>query len=587
MAASSISGSLGDDEAEASVQSVDAPKKQKVHDKNNRSDVKNNDEPLVPLVPQDESLLATPRTSPSKRNSCVSKADTSYESAMNYSPSPTSEPERKSTNSSPIQLTLNQPIVSHVPASVQPALHSEQSSLASLPQHQVDVERSTQQQQPHQQQPQHQVSEEKLSVVPMLVIHGTQGQVVTKRKGRFRLLQDSDAPATNLGGEAHATMPQSTEQVATIGTGMEGVTSGAHPTRERALSNTSTISAMSVPSAAPTVIPNAPIAVDSPIHAHAGPVGKKKGRFVVIPADVTDSSLLRQPFPGNHRVLIQQALQPAIADVSEQVIMHTPQAPAMVVPQAAVVVTQQPIMSQDVTPQVQSVESQLQQHQNVPHNQVQQVPQYYATASQIPVGIAPQVVQVSYQQQQQHQVGPPVAPAQMQRRTSHSPVPPSAQQPQQVHQQNAHPPAQILVSEQPINQPAYFVQTDDGRFHQMVAGPQQHTASIPEQQSAVSGLQTAVSSYDAQHQVQTISGATPVLPTVETALKPLQVVKPTVKRPGMQRGPSGIKGGQANVGFGKVFYFLEQMKLEVTEADRTIKSQARDMKFLVGFALLY
>ena len=38
-------------------------------------------------------------------------------------------------------------------------------------------------------------------------------------------------------------------------------------------------------------------------------------------------------------------------------------------------------------------------------------------------------------------------------------------------------------------------------------------------------------------------------------------------------------GGEA--GLGKVFYFLEQMRLEVTEADRTIKSLQSDAKFLV------
>ena len=42
------------------------------------------------------------------------------------------------------------------------------------------------------------------------------------------------------------------------------------------------------------------------------------------------------------------------------------------------------------------------------------------------------------------------------------------------------------------------------------------------------------------------------------------------------------KGGMSSVGLGKVFYFLDQMKLEVTDADRTIKNLQTDMKILVS-----
>ncbi len=624
MAASSTSASLGDgaETRTTSLKSEEAPNEDKVHNDNAESHIKKVDEP--PKAP-DDSLLATPKTSPSKRISEGSKADDIHpdgtESAMNYTPSPTSDLE-KSLPSSP-QTSLNQPLVSHVPAAVQqPKLQSEHSSLASpaatiVPQQiHEDVDSTTvQQQQQHLQQP---VIEEKFSAVPTLVIHGTRGQVVMKRKGRFRLLQDPDtAAASNLGGDIHATVPQPTENIS-VNNGIEAPVSGAHPTRERTLSNTSTISAMSVPAAAPPppppapVVPNALNVVDSPSHPHTV-VGKKKGRFVVIPGDVTDPSLLRQPFSGNQGVLQQQPLQPTVAAVTEQVLVSTPQAATMVVPQAAVVVTQQPIMSsQDVTQQqaFQGGEaSQQQLPQNIPQHQI---PQYYTSSPHATFGHTPQVMQVSYAQQ--HQVGPPVAgaaaPAQMQARNSHSPVPPAAQQ---SYQQVLQPPAQILVTEQPMTQPTYMVQTDDGRFHQMVAAPQQQMVSIPEQQqSAVSGFpsqqQTAGLTQDLQQQIQHTTGPVPfpsqqqttgltqdpqqqiqnttvqVPPTAES-LKPPQVVKPVAaKRSGIQRGPSGSKVGPANVGFGKVFYFLEQMKLEVTEADRTIKNQGRDMKFLVSFA---
>lgn len=67
-------------------------------------------------------------------------------------------------------------------------------------------------------------------------------------------------------------------------------------------------------------------------------------------------------------------------------------------------------------------------------------------------------------------------------------------------------------------------------------------------------------------------------PPVVAAVKPAAAIK----RPSAQRSNSISKGGvQATAGFGKVLHFLKQMELEVAEADRTVKDQARDMKHLV------
>jgi len=49
--------------------------------------------------------------------------------------------------------------------------------------------------------------------------------------------------------------------------------------------------------------------------------------------------------------------------------------------------------------------------------------------------------------------------------------------------------------------------------------------------------------------------------------------------PNAARGSGGGLAGQS--GLGKVFYFLDQMRLEVTDADKTIKTLQSDMKFLV------
>jgi hypothetical protein len=47
----------------------------------------------------------------------------------------------------------------------------------------------------------------------------------------------------------------------------------------------------------------------------------------------------------------------------------------------------------------------------------------------------------------------------------------------------------------------------------------------------------------------------------------------------------GSNGTWSSVGLGKVFYLMDQMKTEVTEADQCIKSLQTDMKLLVRFYL--
>jgi hypothetical protein len=110
---------------------------------------------------------------------------------------------------------------------------------------------------------------------------------------------------------------------------------------------------------------------------------------------------------------------------------------------------------------------------------------------------------------------------------------------------------------------------------------------IPEQQSVAQDSTSLPQQQQQQQQQQQYlhsqSGAP--LPPPSDASRPPQVVKAAaaIKRPTVQRSNSITKGAPTNVGFGKVLYFLEQMKQEVTEADRTIKNQGRDMKFLVCF----
>lgn len=83
----------------------------------------------------------------------------------------------------------------------------------------------------------------------------------------------------------------------------------------------------------------------------------------------------------------------------------------------------------------------------------------------------------------------------------------------------------------------------------------------------------------------------PGAPTTEEGGKPKAKVKPA-QQPQQRRAATAPRstpvvgiGGEA--GLGKVLYFLDQMRAEVTVADRTIKSLQTDAKFLVSADLSF
>ena len=82
------------------------------------------------------------------------------------------------------------------------------------------------------------------------------------------------------------------------------------------------------------------------------------------------------------------------------------------------------------------------------------------------------------------------------------------------------------------------------------------------------------------------------MPNNQIPKAPQSAEKPKVANGVPKKKPAQVRGGKlpqtidsngvlSSVGLGKVFYFLEQMKVEVTEADRTIKTLQTDMKLLV------
>ena len=110
----------------------------------------------------------------------------------------------------------------------------------------------------------------------------------------------------------------------------------------------------------------------------------------------------------------------------------------------------------------------------------------------------------------------------------------------------------------------------------VTTGPQQavSTSSLqPAPTAAVPVVDAAVMSSSSVLPIQQVA-ITATTPDEEPVRK-----APQPTRSHLRRG--GTKGIAGQNGLGKVFYFLDQMRLEVTEADKTIKSLQSDTKFLV------
>ena len=476
----------------------------------------------------------------------------------------------KSADASPLMSAQPvEPVVSHVPESVKqpllpPSEQSQDESAAPLANIQpavwIDGDIVMQQQQQQQQQWLTWEGNPAVSLAPTFKVRGTQGQVVTKQKGRFRLLQN--APIIEQNMETMGSNSVIATGIATTGIGVEaaeappppdgveGEVVPTHPSREMSLSNASSLSTMSVPSGGVGQMPmvmNSEALVIPPVNG--APIVKKKGRFVVIPGDVTDPSLLgrtpivRQITPTGQLFPGQQGVHSKQTDAAPGSVSQCVQGPSQPMISAQEGACQSQVgqiseqhhyqQSTHVRQYAPSVAGTVLSHA------AQQVPQYYAAAPHVQVG-APQAVQLNFPQRQPS--------------TTHV-------QPGALH--SIRPSQLPSMEEEEIRQQPAVASVDAYRSSgvgQQVPMPQE----IPLQQ---------------QHG-HCQSGAS-VLPIAsgDTAKPAQTVMSAAEKRP---KRPPGAKGVQTNVGFGKVLYFLDQMKLEVTEADRTIKEQENDMKFLVS-----
>jgi hypothetical protein len=73
-----------------------------------------------------------------------------------------------------------------------------------------------------------------------------------------------------------------------------------------------------------------------------------------------------------------------------------------------------------------------------------------------------------------------------------------------------------------------------------------------------------------------------VAPTRPAASPLVTTTKPQLSRQNTPTAPPSTAAQRQQQGFGKMLYFLDQMKLEVTDADQKIKSLQTDMRCLVS-----
>ena len=67
--------------------------------------------------------------------------------------------------------------------------------------------------------------------------------------------------------------------------------------------------------------------------------------------------------------------------------------------------------------------------------------------------------------------------------------------------------------------------------------------------------------------------------------QPVPPKKPAQKRPAKAPQSIGTNGMYGNIGLGKISYFLDQMKGEVSEADRMVKHLQTDLKVMVCYRI--
>jgi hypothetical protein len=442
-----------------------------------------------------------------------------------------------------------------------------------------------------------------VGAIPVVKLQaGSTVQLVKKKKGRFKFLQNTPTVAMNpAGGMATNT----------------GMPPGAGAQQPAPATTAPVPANIAVPSQSQSVDFSAVSQLSAPMGPHAGqqqgfdpnaPKIKKKGRFVL--------TSVRDPIPKSIQT---QNPPPAVGPLEGPPLPSQPQPQQQTVRNQSLPQQQHQQQQQQQSQQQHQQQSQQQPQQQQPQRngqqQQQQQQQVHHQQQQ-----QPQYIQQHFQQQlPQNQRTPQqyyYQPSNIQ-----APAPPEViahlSIPTSFETQILQPMVQQHPNQIPGEAPTYSI---GGMVHQhsfpqsysvgYFQQPQQPPTPPPDQQQfapnhqvpnrsswgtpngtppgtpVVSGGKEAVSP---GKQRQTVTSTLPNVPIPKPPTvaekAPAQSIPP--KNPAQKRlskAPQsiGTTGTYGNVGLGKISYFLDQMKSEVSEADRIIKHLQTDMKVMVS-----
>jgi len=465
---------------------------------------------------------------------------------------------------------------------------------------------------------------------------GAEGQVVKKKKGRFNIIS-TKAPANGADGPAQEGQPSVAlfkkkgrfnvlvekgaqgpadcasappqAGIAEVSSSAQSVPMEVVTNRERTLSNGSVMSQMTLP------VLNRPQTIDGT----GAPVVKKKGRFVVSnlknPGNAPGQPVVQvampmvmgqeATMPAANLQLVAKTLSPIAGSPSHNLHHHQRTGSAESV--SGSVTGGQPMNPSDALPQ--------QQQQGPAEGIIQPPLQPTQLLIQDSTGVYPvQMVQHAPPPQQQFYQNSPVydvsfsqqlAGQQMLQGGADQMIPQHLLYSSQVFTPNINDGGQQMQSVPNLQQQQQQQQQQYSFQHQLVP-PSTPPPSVvlvstencnqgatPIGEGVANVLNTSVNNPPPLKQAVEDSPSLPANKTIKSQKQQQAGGAPAIGQPprNKQRNLVAPRNGTGygngadvgnGTGLGKVFYFLDQMKTEVTDADRTIKTLQRDMKIMVS-----
>mmetsp|Transcript_18499 Transcript_18499/g.53520 ORF Transcript_18499/g.53520 Transcript_18499/m.53520 type:complete len:1202 (-) Transcript_18499:242-3847(-) len=386
-----------------------------------------------------------------------------------------------------------------------------------------------------------------VGTIPIVKLQGGTVHLVKKKKGRFKFLQETTAVPSTAAGTNTAAAP-------------------------------APVPAPMAPPANQTSTPAAPPTAQGPVPTNISVPAPSQNQSIVSGVSQLSNPIAQAQNPADNAPKVKKKGRFVVTSVKDPVPL-----PKGNPPQNAGDGSQVGMPMQQQQPQV----AQAQQWQNQQGPWVQQQLQFSPN-----VQMGQSTPQHQPYQQQMNMQGAP------QEVIAHLSIPTTFEaqflQPmvQQNMMQSDHQTMQFsnampgFVQQQAVQQPQANMQQQPMQSQQNPAAPGEH---YPMQANAQPANFAAPVPNGAQPPAPMASGGKDSSPRSMAAQKPPPAQQPIPpKKPVVQKRPVkapqsiGSNGmyGNANAGLGKLSYLLEQMKSEVTEADRMIKHLQTDMKIL-------